>query len=102
MAPLARGVVNQLAAFLARTQHGLKGFTRRNLFRMRQSPLVSQFHPDALSIFKDRYVLEFHFRGATTPYSVSDEASAGSSALVRRPAKCTHHTVVATPKAATA
>ncbi len=125
------GVVNQLAAFLARTQPGLKGFTRRNLFRMRQfyeayrdhqfvsplvrqlpwthnliilsqskrpeerefylrlaarekwtkrelerqfrtalfertileppkvSPLVSQFHPDALALFKDRYVLEF-------------------------------------------
>jgi predicted nuclease of restriction endonuclease-like (RecB) superfamily len=125
------GVVDQLATFLARTQPGLKGFTRRNLFRMRQfyeayrdheivSPLVrqlpwthnliilsqskrpeerefylhlaarekwssrelerqfraalfertvldppkvsavlSQIHPDALSIFKDRYVLEF-------------------------------------------
>ena len=124
-------MVNQLAAFLARTQPGLKGFTRRNLFRMRQfyeayrdhqfvsplvrqlpwthnliilsqskrpeerefylrlaarekwtkrelerqfrtalfertileppkvSPLVSQFHPDALALFKDRYVLEF-------------------------------------------
>ena len=125
------GVVDQLAGFLARTQPGLKGFTRRNLFRMRQfyeayrddeivsallrqlpwthnliilsqskrpeerdfylhlasrekwskrelerqfrtalfertiltppkvSPLVSQIHPDALSIFKDSYVLEF-------------------------------------------
>ena len=125
------GVVDQLASFLARTQPGLKGFTRRNLFRMRQfyeayrddeivsallrqlpwthnliilsqskrpeerefylhlasrekwskrelerqfrtalfertiltppkvSPLVSQIHPDALSIFKDSYVLEF-------------------------------------------
>ena len=30
------GVVDQLATFLARTQPGLKGFTRRNLFRMRQ------------------------------------------------------------------
>ncbi len=29
-------VVNQLAAYLARTQPGLHGFTRRNLFRMRQ------------------------------------------------------------------
>jgi predicted nuclease of restriction endonuclease-like (RecB) superfamily len=125
------GVVDQLAKFLAHTQPGLKGFTRRNLFRMRQfyeaycdfeivSPLVrqlpwthnliilsqskrpeerefylrlacreqwssrelerqfraalfertlleppkvsavlSQIHPDALSIFKDSYVLEF-------------------------------------------
>ncbi len=30
------GVVDQLARFLARTQPGLRGFTRRNLFRMRQ------------------------------------------------------------------
>jgi predicted nuclease of restriction endonuclease-like (RecB) superfamily len=47
------GVVDQLAAFLARTQPGLRGFTRRNLFRMRQfhdtyvgdkkvTPLVTQ------------------------------------------------------------
>lgn len=30
------GVVTQLAEYLARTQPGLNGFTRRNLFRMRQ------------------------------------------------------------------
>jgi len=47
------GVVDQLMGHLARTQPGLKGFTRRNLFRMRQfyktyrydekvSPLVTQ------------------------------------------------------------
>ena len=47
------GVVDQLAAFIARKQPGLRGFTRRNLFRMRQffeayrndpivSPLVTQ------------------------------------------------------------
>ena len=47
------GVVDQLAAYLARTQPGLRGFTRPNLFRMRQfyetyrddekvSPLVRQ------------------------------------------------------------
>lgn len=125
------GVVDQLAAFLARTQPGLKGFTRSNLLRMRQfyeiyrhdeivAPLVRQLpwthnliifsqskrpeerefylrlaarekwskrelerqfrtalfertaldppkvsavlrqiHPEALSIFKDSYVLEF-------------------------------------------
>ncbi len=125
------GVVEQLADHLARTQPGLRGFTRRNLFRMRQfyetycdapivsplvtqlpwthnliimgqskrpeerefylrqaireqwskrelerqfktalfertvlhppkvSPLVRQSHPDALSVFKDAYVVEF-------------------------------------------
>jgi predicted nuclease of restriction endonuclease-like (RecB) superfamily len=30
------GVVNQLADHIAQTQPGLRGFTRRNLFRMRQ------------------------------------------------------------------
>jgi len=125
------GVVAQLAEHLARTQPGLRGFTRPNLFRMRQfyeayqdnekvsplarqlpwthnliilsqskrpeerefylrltiqerwskrelerqfktalfersvlspakvSPLVSQTHPDALSVFKDSYLVEF-------------------------------------------
>jgi predicted nuclease of restriction endonuclease-like (RecB) superfamily len=47
------GVVDRLAHFIARTEPGLRGFTRRNLFRMRQfyeayredsivSPLVAQ------------------------------------------------------------
>lgn len=124
-------VVNQLAEQIARTHPGLRGFTRRNLFRMRQfyeayrddekvsallrqlpwthnliilsqskrpeerefylrlaireqwskrelerqfkaaffertvltpvkvSPLVTQIHPDALSVFKDSYLVEF-------------------------------------------
>jgi len=30
------GVVTQLAEYLAQTQPGLRGFTRRNLFRMRR------------------------------------------------------------------
>lgn len=125
------GVVEQLATYIAHTQPGLRGFTRPNLFRMRQfyetyrldekvsplvrqlswthnliilsqskrpeerefylrlaiqekwskrelerqfktalfertvlhppkvSPLVTQIHPDALSIFKDSYLVEF-------------------------------------------
>jgi predicted nuclease of restriction endonuclease-like (RecB) superfamily len=125
------GVVAQLAEHLARTQPGLRGFTRPNLFRMRQfyeayrddetvsplvrqlpwthnlivlsqskrpeerefylrlaireqwskrelerqfktalfertvlspakvSPVVTQVHPDALSVFKDSYLVEF-------------------------------------------
>ncbi|MDO9012217.1 MAG: PDDEXK nuclease domain-containing protein [Gallionella sp.] len=125
------GVVAQLAVHLARTQPGLRGFTRSNLFRMRKfyetyqgdvivaplvrqlpwthnliilnqskrpeerefyvrltireqwgrrelerqfkaalfertvlnppkvSPLASQIHPDALSVFKDSYLVEF-------------------------------------------
>ena len=125
------GVVDQLAAYIARTQPGLRGFTRTNLFRMRQlyetyrhdekvsplvrqlpwthnliilgqskraeerefylrlsireqwskrelerqfkaalfertvlhpakvSPVVIQSHPEALSVFKDSYLVEF-------------------------------------------
>ncbi|WP_448724616.1 PDDEXK nuclease domain-containing protein [Pseudomonas farris] len=125
------GVVAQLATHLARTQPGLRGFTQRNLFRMRQfyetykddaivtallsqlpwtqnliilnqskcpeerefylrlaiqekwssrelerqfkaalfersvispvkvSPLVRQMHPEAMSVFKDTYLVEF-------------------------------------------
>ena len=30
------GVVERLAAYIAKTQPGLRGFTRANLFRMRQ------------------------------------------------------------------
>ena len=38
------GVVTQLADYLARTQPGLNGFTRRNLFRMRQ--FYEAYHGD--------------------------------------------------------
>lgn len=39
------GVVEQLAAYLAQTQPGLRGFTRRNLFRMRQ--FYETYHGEA-------------------------------------------------------
>ena len=53
VAPWGNGVVNELAMFIARKEPNLRGFTRRNLFRMRQfyeayvsdaivSPLVAQ------------------------------------------------------------
>ena len=130
------GVVAQLVAHIAQTQPGLRGFTRRNLFRMRQfyetyqgdekvsalltqlswtnnliilsqskrpeerefylrqsiqenwskrelecqiktalferiiltppkvSPLVTQTHPAALSVFKDAYWVEFYLQDA--------------------------------------
>ena len=58
------GVVEELAADLARRYSGLRGFTRPNLFRMRQfyeaycssrkvSPLVRQVYPDAVDEFKN-------------------------------------------------
>ncbi|MFT3741462.1 MAG: PDDEXK nuclease domain-containing protein [Gammaproteobacteria bacterium] len=63
-------VVEELARHLALTQPNLKGFTRPNLFRMRQfyetyhqdakvSALLRQTHPEALNIFKDSYLVDF-------------------------------------------
>lgn len=74
------GVVEQLARYLARTQPGLRGFTRRNLFRMRQffeayagnefvSPLVTQLpwthHLIILSQSKRAEEREFYLRLAS-------------------------------------
>jgi predicted nuclease of restriction endonuclease-like (RecB) superfamily len=71
------GVVVQLAAHIARTQPGLRGFTSRNLFRMRQfyetyrgdsivTPLVSQIpwthHLIVLSQTKRPEEREFYLR----------------------------------------
>ncbi len=73
------GVVDHLALYLARTQPGQRGFTRRNLFRMRQfyecyrhdeivSPLVSQLpwthHLLILSYSKREEEREFYIRMA--------------------------------------
>jgi predicted nuclease of restriction endonuclease-like (RecB) superfamily len=70
-------VVDRLAAFLAQTEPGLRGFTRRNLFRMRQfyeayredpivSPLVAQLpwshHLIILGQSKRREEREFYIR----------------------------------------
>jgi predicted nuclease of restriction endonuclease-like (RecB) superfamily len=41
------GVIPQLAAYLAKTQPGLRGFTRANLFRMRQFYETYRDHPSA-------------------------------------------------------
>jgi len=73
------GVVDELAHYLARTQPGLKGFTRRNLFRMRQfydiyngneivTPLVTQLpwthHLIILGQSKRHEEREFYLRMA--------------------------------------
>ena len=73
------GVVDELARYLARTQPGMRGFTRRNLFRMRQfyatyrrdekvSPLVTQLqwshHLLILSECKSSEQREFYVRMA--------------------------------------
>lgn len=57
------------------TQRGLRGLSTQNIWRMRQfdtvlfervalspakvSPLVTQIHPGAASVFKDSYLVEF-------------------------------------------
>ncbi|MBX9626577.1 MAG: hypothetical protein K2X82_22440 [Gemmataceae bacterium] len=75
------GVVEQLAAHIAQKHPGLQGFTRRNLFRMRQfyetyradekvSPLVTQLpwthHLLILSKSKRSEEREFYLRMATS------------------------------------
>lgn len=63
-------IVEKLAEYIHRKNPNLKGFTRANLFRMRQfyetyctnkkvAPVVRQIHPAAMEVFKDSYVLEF-------------------------------------------
>ena len=37
------GVVDQLATYLARSQPGIRGFTRANLFRMRRGSSATRF-----------------------------------------------------------
>jgi predicted nuclease of restriction endonuclease-like (RecB) superfamily len=75
------GVVDELARFIAREHRDLKGFTRRNLYRMRQfyetyagnlkvSPLVTQIHPSAPEVFRDSYLMEF--LDLPEPYEESD------------------------------
>jgi predicted nuclease of restriction endonuclease-like (RecB) superfamily len=43
------GVIPQLAAYLEKTQPGLRGFTRANLFRMRQFYETYRDHPSSLT-----------------------------------------------------
>jgi len=64
------GVVDRLADYLQRTQQDLKGFSRRGLYRMKQfseisrgnenmSALMTQYHPDIASAFRDTYIPDF-------------------------------------------
>jgi hypothetical protein len=64
------GVEDELARYIAQEQPDIKGYTRRNLFRMRQlfgtyraepkvSALRTQLHPEAETIFKDSCLLDF-------------------------------------------
>ena len=46
------GVVDQLAAHIAQTQPGLRGFTRRNLFRMRQFFETYQSETNVLALLR--------------------------------------------------
>ena len=65
------GVVKQLAAYIEKNSPDTKGFSDKNLWRMKQfyetyctadeklSPLVRQIAPQADQVFRDQYVLEF-------------------------------------------
>ncbi|WFP48553.1 DUF1016 N-terminal domain-containing protein [Methylomonas sp. EFPC3] len=89
------GVVEQLARYLAQTQPGLRGFTRRNLFRMKQfyeayadhelvSPLVTQLpwthHLIILSQSQRPEEREFYLRLAVQEnWSVSSKRRCSSA-----------------------
>ena len=66
------GVVDQLAGFIAKTQPGVRGFTRANLFRMRQ------FY----EIYRD------------------EEKSRATGATIAMGTKCNHLRAVQTPRGA--
>ncbi|MEA2034898.1 MAG: hypothetical protein U9N40_05355 [Euryarchaeota archaeon] len=64
------GVVDRFADYLQRTQPDLKGFNRRGLYRMKQLPEISrgnadvsavmtQYHPDIASAFRDTSTPDF-------------------------------------------
>ena len=65
------GVVKQLAEYIEQTSPDVKGFSDKNLWRMKQfyetycnaeeklSPVMREIAPKAEQVFKDRYVLRF-------------------------------------------
>ena len=67
------GVVDQLAQFIARTEPGLRGFTRRNLFRMRQ--FYEAYREDPISVATGDTIAV-----VSSPHHPRDRASARKSA----------------------
>lgn len=76
-----KGVLAELARYIAHADPTIKGFSDKNLWRMKQffetyqgneefSPVARVLHPDIDQAFKDRYVLEF--LGLPEPHSESD------------------------------
>lgn len=65
-----KGVVTELARYIARQAPDIKGFSDKNLWRMKQfyetyredeklSAVVRELHPKTTQVLKDNYVLEF-------------------------------------------
>jgi predicted nuclease of restriction endonuclease-like (RecB) superfamily len=65
-----QSVVQELADYIQQNEPDLKGFSDKNLWRMKQfyeaykdapnlSPLVREIHPNIINSFKDSYVFEF-------------------------------------------
>ncbi len=76
-----QSVVQELAAYLDRTEPGLKGFSDKNLWRMKQffetykdspklSPVVREIHSNITNSIKDSYV--FEFLNLPNPYDERD------------------------------
>lgn len=87
------GVIPQLAAYLAKTQPGLRGFTRPNLFRMRQ---FFEAYPDGGFVSAvPRQLPQATGIGTTIPAQAKAEDARGQivSAVLRQ-LPWTHHLII--------
>jgi len=94
------GVVPQLAAYLARTQPGLRGFTRANLFRMRQffetyrgQGIVAAVPRQLGSGGAGQASSPAPVRPASSPPGPESEAEPSVAALLRQ-LSWTHHVII--------
>jgi len=92
------GVVPQLAAYLARTQPGLRGFTPRNLFRMRlffetyRAQAIVSALPTQLPGEPERAAAALALRGAARPFPVDASGQLVPALLTQLP--WTHHLII--------
>jgi predicted nuclease of restriction endonuclease-like (RecB) superfamily len=87
------GVIPQLAAYLAKTQPGLRGFTRPNLFRMRQ---FFEAYPDGgfVSAVPRQLPAPTGKGAATVPQTKASDASGQIVSALLRQLPWTHHLII--------
>jgi len=80
------GVVPELASYLARTQPGLRGFTRANLFRMRQFFETYRGHTIVAAVPRQL--------GVEEPTTSPEPAAGPTVAALLRQLSWTHHVII--------